>query len=92
MRSGGSQDPAVGQVFVCDRYGGVDARGIGDHEKHLPSLRRHPTNDFWNNTAYGTTISAIVGGGSVHGPVDHIKDILGLDLLFNQAVSRRFRA
>ena len=46
---------------------------------------------FWNNTAFGTTISVveeIVGGspvpvGSVYGPVDQIKNLLDLDLIFN---------
>ena len=35
---------------------------------------------FWNNTAYGTTISAL-GSDSIYGPVDHIYNILGLTVL-----------
>jgi hypothetical protein len=35
---------------------------------------------FWNNTAYGTTISAF-GNDSIYGPVDHIYNILGLTVL-----------
>ena len=37
---------------------------------------------FWNNTAFGTTISS-AGSNSVYGPVDHIKGVLDLDLIFN---------
>lgn len=41
---------------------------------------------FWNNTAFGTTISVIKDEndtpvGSVYGPVDQITGILGLDLI-----------
>ena len=44
---------------------------------------------FWNNTAFGTTISVVEESGSgrqvgsVYGPVDQIKDLLELDLIFN---------
>lgn len=42
---------------------------------------------FWNNTAYGTTISACtLGNGTpcaIYGPVDHIYNILGLTILTN---------
>lgn len=37
---------------------------------------------FWNNTAFGTTISS-VGSNSVYGPVDHINGIIDVDLMFN---------
>ena len=40
---------------------------------------------FWNNTAYGTTISSCTFGdgsfGTIYGPVDHIYNILGLTVL-----------
>jgi hypothetical protein len=42
---------------------------------------------FWNNTAYGTTISSCtLGDGTpcaIYGPVDHIYNILGLTVLTN---------
>ena len=42
---------------------------------------------FWNNTAFGTTISKVLENGSpvgsVYGPVDQIIGILDVDLLFN---------
>ncbi len=44
---------------------------------------------FWNNTAFGTTISVIEEAdsetriGSVYGPVDQIKNVLDVDLIFD---------
>ncbi len=33
---------------------------------------------FWNNTAYGTTISFIDANNAIYGPVDHIYNVLGV--------------
>ena len=42
---------------------------------------------FWNNTALGTTISYVTANetpvASVYGPVDQIKGLLDLELIFD---------